>query len=333
MPRVALIQVVYNSLRFIPTVIPTALNQTEKDTRMYVVIAGNDDSGREYIAEHFPLVHIIDPGYNVGFARGHNLIFSEVDAEYFQLINPDLIVSPDFVEKMLVPFEQLPKVGAAGGKLLKYDFERGAPTDILDSTGVCIRKSGQALDRGQHEQDSGQYDNQRALMAVSGAAAMFRRSALEDIVENNGGEHPQFFDEDFHSYFEDVDLCWRMYNRGWHIRYQPNAIAWHGRMVASSPGGYSRVFSLIRHRKEIPLAIRRLNYKNHFFLFMKNSPKWYLRFIARELLYNVYTFLIDISVLKVWPEMWRQFPGMREKRKALKRKRQISLEDAGRLLD
>lgn len=333
MPKVALIQVVYNSRRFLPKVIPAALGQTVKDLKFYAVIAGNEDESREYLEENFPEVEIIDPGYNVGFAHGHNVIFSSVDAQFFQLINPDLIISADFVEKMLDSFEGSTDIGAVGGKLLKYNFDHDTPTKIIDSTGVIIRKTGRALDRGQHETDTGQYDQQLELMAVSGAAAMYSRVALDDIIEQGSDGTPQYFDEDFHSYFEDVDLCWRMYNRGWKIRYQPDALAWHGRAVASSTGGYSRIVSYVQHRRKIPLAVRRLNYKNHFFMFMKNSPKWYLRFFGREIFYNFYVLLIEASVLKALPQMWNELPAMWRKRRDLKLKRQISRKDAGRLLD
>jgi hypothetical protein len=46
MPKVALVQVVYNSKRFMSRVIPAALNQTEKDIEFYAVISANDDASR-----------------------------------------------------------------------------------------------------------------------------------------------------------------------------------------------------------------------------------------------------------------------------------------------
>jgi GT2 family glycosyltransferase len=256
-----------------------------------------------------------------------------VDAEYFQLINPDLIISPDFVEKMLIPFEQTSRLGAVGGKLLKYDFKNNMTSNLIDSTGVVIRKTGRAVDRGQHEEDVGQYDQKTQVIAVSGAAAMYSMKALKDIVEPSVHSLPQYFDEDFHSYFEDVDLCWRMYNRAWEIRFQPEAIAWHGRAVAASPGGYSRLISYVRHRKKIPLAIRKLNYRNHIFLFMKNSPRWYLKFFAREIFYNLYVLIFEPTLLTALPGILREIPTNTRKRKAILRRRKISRVDAEKLLE
>ena len=135
MPKVALVQVIYNTKHFIPLVFPEVLNQTYKDTEFYVVIAGNEDGSKEYVEEHFPEVKIIDPGFNIGFAGGHNKIFAEIDAEFFQLINPDLVVTSTFVEEMLKSFSD-PQVGAASGKILRYDFKNNQRTNIIDTTGV-----------------------------------------------------------------------------------------------------------------------------------------------------------------------------------------------------
>ena len=331
MPRIALVQVVYNSLKFIPHVYPAVKQQTYKDFEFHAVIAGNDDGSKEYIQEHFPWVKITDPGYNIGFARGHNEIFSTVDAEYFQLVNPDLILAADFVEKMLEPSES-ERVAAVGGKLLQFDFNTGEKQNTIDSTGVIIRKSGRALDRGQHEPDTGQYDNATDLMAVSGAGALYSRNALEDVKSSCADGRYQYFDERFHSYFEDVDLCWRLYNRGWNIRYQPTAVAWHGRGVASSEGGYSRVLSYIQHRKDIPLAVRKLTYRNHLSLFLKNSPRLYLRFFGREFFYHLFVLLTEPRVLTASSNFLRDLPALWRERKQLKEIRQVNLAAAERLL-
>ena len=68
-------------------------------------------------------------------------------------------------------------------------------------------------------------------------------------------------------------------------------------------------------------------------MFFKNSPRWYARFIAREIIYNLYVLLTEPSVLKVLPEMCEKLPAMRARRSRLRRQRAISLREAERLLD
>ena len=124
MPKVALIQVVYNSRRYIPRVYSAALQQTEQDFEFHAVIAANEDHGKEYIEENFPTVKVHDPGYNIGFARGHNDIFSSVDVEFFQLVNPDLIMTPNYVEELLRGFSTDKRLGATAGGSARGDTTR-----------------------------------------------------------------------------------------------------------------------------------------------------------------------------------------------------------------
>jgi GT2 family glycosyltransferase len=331
MPKVALIQVIYNTREFIPTVFPAVLNQTHKNTEFIIVIAGNQDKSKEYIQEHFPQVKVIDPGYNIGFAKGHNDLFATIDADFFQLVNPDLVMTETFVAEMLKPFAD-PQVGAVSGKILRYDFAGNQPTNQIDTTGVVIAKSGRGRDRGQHETDKGQYDTDTDIIAVSGAAAMYRKTALEDIKYTRKDGVTEYFDEEFHTYWEDIDLSWRMVNRGWKIKYNPMALAFHGRAAASSPGGYKKVFAFIKHHRNIRADIRELNYKNHIFLFLKNSPKWYLQFLAREFFYNIFVLIFETSTLKIIPKLFKQLPSMLRKRKYIQQHRKISVEDMEKLL-
>ena len=204
MPKVTVVQVIYNNRPFIEPVFSAIFSQTYKDFEVVAVISGNNDGGKELLAQKFSQVKIIDPGYNIGFAKGHNLVFAQSSSEFFQLVNPDLILEPDYIEKMLKVFDD-PKVGAATGKLYQWDFTMGTIVKhdgshcALDTTGVVIAKSGRAWDRGQHEEDRGQYDKYTSIQAVSAAGAMYRRTALH-ATRYPLPAKTEYFDEDFHSY-------------------------------------------------------------------------------------------------------------------------------------
>ncbi len=356
MPCVTIIQVIYNSKRFIEPVFEAIFKQTFKDFNVVAVIAGNNDGGKELLMQKFPQVEIIDPGYNIGFATGHNLVFAELTSDFFQLVNPDMIMEPNYIEQVLKAFDD-PKVGAATGKLYQFKdlglkIEDFRANKILDTTGVVIGKSGRARDRGQHEADNGQYDSLTLVDAVSGAGCMYRAAALQAIrcrkigVSENrssaelqssppsqggvpaaapnrtvqgavggGGWSYEYFDEDFHSYWEDVDLSWRMSNAGWKNIFVPSAIGYHGRGAGSSEGGYQHIVSFIKHHRALNPRIRQLNYKNHIFLYIKNSPYFYPQFFIREFFMLCYILLFEISTLKVLPDFFMQLPKMWQKRK------------------
>lgn len=320
MAKVIVVQVVYNNRRFIEPVFKSVFAQSFKDFKFVAVIAGNEDKSKELILEKFPDVEVIDPGYNIGFSKGHNFVFSRYpEAGFFQLVNPDLILSPNYIQEMLKAFTD-PKVGAATGKLYKisniqYPIPNESKTKVIDTTGVNIFKSGRARDRGQHELDSGQYDSLLNVQAVSAAGAMYRASALNTIGYALDEKRYEYFDEDFHSYWEDVDLAWRMANRGWKNVYVPSAVGYHGRVAGSSPGGYKKFFSFVRFHRAIPQRIRELNYKNHILMYVKNSPWFYPQFFVREFFMLAYILVFETGTLKVLPEIINNFSKMWSKRR------------------
>ena len=309
MPKVTVVQVIYNSKKFIEPVFSAIFSQTFKDFNVVAVIAGNQDGSKELLAQKFPQVEILDPGYNIGFANGHNLVFQKYSPEFFQLVNPDLIMEPNYIEELLKAFNN-PAVGAASGKLLRYDFSTHLKTNIIDSTGVTISNSGRARDRGQHEEDNHQYDELPEADAVSGAGAMYRREALMAVKYKD-----EFFDSDFHSYWEDVDLSWRMSNAGFKNIFVPSAVAYHGRTAGSSKGGYRDVIGFIRHHKRFSSYVRQQNYKNHIFMYIKNSRWLYPQFFVREFFMFIYILIFETATLKILPQIIKNLPKIWQKRK------------------
>jgi GT2 family glycosyltransferase len=309
----------------------TSAPQTHKDLEVICQIVVDDGGCKEYIAEHYPSVKILEPGYNIGFARGHNEIFAQSDSDFFQLVNPDLILRPTYIAEVLRVFEN-PNVAAVQGKLIRYDFASGHETGVIDSAGIVVQKSGRARSRGQHEQDRGQYEELQQLLACEGSCVMYRRRALEVVAYPRSDGRKEYFDEDFHSYWEDTDLGWRLVSAGFSCIYEPKAMALHGRGAGSSPGGYKKVLAFVRHHKTISPWVRRLNYKNHILLFVKNSPKWYFAFFAREFFMLGYIVVFEIKTLAIVPTLLRQLPLMFRKRKFIREQRKISVARIEQLL-
>jgi GT2 family glycosyltransferase len=127
------------------------------------------------------------------------------DSEYILVMNPDVILEPDFLERIIDVAEKNKKAGSFGGKLLKAKITNiesnkemalnplkfGAlmhpnwcivKTDIIDSTGLKIFKSRRVIDRGEGEKDTGQYDRQEEVFGISGACVLYRRKAIEDVL-------------------------------------------------------------------------------------------------------------------------------------------------------
>ncbi len=330
-------------------VYPAMVNQTYKDTEIIAQIVSDDGGCKEYIQQHFPQIKILEPGYNIGFAKGHNEIFASTDAEFYQLVNPDLILEPDYIQRMVAEFEKEPNLGAATGKLLQYKFDTKEKTKTIDTTGILMSRNGRARDRGQYEEDTGQYDNQIEVIGVSGAGPMYRKSALDAIkMPKMGSQNTvdssqfnphttpttdnrllttdfEYFDEDFHSYWEDTDMSLALQNQGFECRYVPSAVAFHGRTAGSSKEGYKNVGAFVKHHQNFSSWIKQLNYKNHMFVVVKNFPKFYWKFFVREFFMLGYVVVFEISTLKILSTLFKQFPLMWKKRKWIQRHRK-SLE-------
>ena len=88
------------------------------------------------------------------------------------------------------------------------------PDGRINSTGICISRSGAAWDRGMFEPDRGQYDLEEEVFGPCAGAALYRKEMLEEIG---------LFDEDFFLYMEDVDLAFRGRLAGWKCIYVPEA--------------------------------------------------------------------------------------------------------------
>jgi GT2 family glycosyltransferase len=311
MPKVSVIVLIYNSRKYITLLFDAIFGQTYGNLEVIAVINGSDDGSREMIVENYSQAKILDPGKNLWFSKGNNLAIRESTGEFIQLINHDLILEPGYIENIIKAFDD-PKVAAATGKLLQYDFQNNRKTNLLDSTGITMSVSGRGRDRGQNQVDQGQYDDHRDVFGVSGAGPMYRRSALENVKFEQ-----EYFDEDFIAYWEDVDLSWRLSKQGWKNVYVPEAIGYHGRTAGSAKGGYLHLWHFIQHHKKLPALFRQHNYRNHIWMYIKNAKFiFHPAFILREILMLGYILLFEISTSKVIPELISKIPRMLKKRKA-----------------
>lgn len=234
----------------------------------------------------------LERGHNLGFAAGHNRAIRASQADLFFPLNADAVLAPGFLTAAAVPFRE-GGIAAVQGKLLRWDGDRPArgPSGrpVIDTTGLIALRSRRFVNRGEGEEDSGQYDRADAPFAPDGAAAVFLRQALDDVAIPRSvfgeGEGEEYFDEAFFAYKEDVDLGWRLRLRGWEPAFCPTAVAWHGR---GAPDLASIGLRLLRHRLR-PSVARRLGFANQRLMQVKNDGRQDLRhdawpWLGREVL-------------------------------------------------
>lgn len=299
-PLVSVIIVNWNGAKYLPACLSALIQQTY--TPLEVVIVDNastDDSCQmietfQHRHQEFRPLMLLRNSCNEGFCRGNNQGIQHSHGDFVLLLNADVTLAADFIARLVQLMLSDRGIGIALGKLVS-----GENTSNLDSTGIVILKNRRALDRGQGEEDRGQYDVREEVFGASGAACLYRKTMLEQIAYS--GE--EYLDELFFAYKEDVDLSWRARLAGWKCVYAPEAVGIHFRTWGTGK------------RADIPKWVRRHSLKNRYLMLLKNecwhtlAPDvfkiaWYeIRSSIYILLWEPYLLSVIGEIVQFWPEI------------------------------
>ncbi|MFN3301467.1 MAG: glycosyltransferase, partial [Patescibacteria group bacterium] len=99
--------VTWNSRKFLSECLNSIFNQTYKDFSILIIDNASNDGTIEFIKENYPTLNILRNSKNLGFATAHNqgLRLFE-NSPYVLLINPDVILEKDWLEKILSVIEK-----------------------------------------------------------------------------------------------------------------------------------------------------------------------------------------------------------------------------------
>ncbi|MFZ5800399.1 MAG: glycosyltransferase family 2 protein, partial [Candidatus Omnitrophota bacterium] len=186
----------------------------------------SQDNSVTMVRNDFPDTLLIGNQENLGFARGNNQAFAKSRGRYFLLLNPDTRVLSGSLEKMVEFLDGHPDAGAVAPKYLNPDgtFQRyyyRFPNSLIfpisqTLPGVLIsRKIMRKFLKNYYYLKDGDRFNAVCAIDQPAASALIVRSALfkgEDL-----------FDERFAIFLNDVDLCRRIYKKGYRIYFLPDA--------------------------------------------------------------------------------------------------------------
>lgn len=202
--------------RFLPSVVASLPGWAD------VVVAdnGSTDDSCAFVEREFPSVRLLRLERNYGFAGGYNRALEQLEGDYFVMLNSDVETPAGWLEPLIGTLERHPETAAVAPKLrsvtdpARFEYA-GAAGGYIDWLGYPFCR-GRILKR--IERDEGQYDDEREVFWVSGAAFCCRASAFREA----GG-----FDEAFFAHMEEIDLCWRLQLRGWTLRIVPRSTVYH----------------------------------------------------------------------------------------------------------
>jgi GT2 family glycosyltransferase len=208
--------------------LPACLGSLEKalsglSAEVILVDNRSGDGSPELVKASFPGVTLIENDQNVGFPKANNLGFRHSRGEFILFLNTDTVVPADAPARLLAEIKARPEAGAVGpalvqpngrfqvsfGKSVGFFSEMRQKLILNPYYGIALRHSGRP----------------RAVGWLSGACFLARREALQAAG---------LFDEGYFLYFEDIDLCRRMAEKGFSLVLYPGVRVFHVGGAATS---------------------------------------------------------------------------------------------------
>ncbi|MEM2618598.1 MAG: glycosyltransferase family 2 protein [Candidatus Hadarchaeales archaeon] len=215
-PLVSIVILNYNGKEFVDRCLHSVLNTDYPNFEVIFVDNASTDRSLEHAKKKFghdPRLKFVANDKNYGFAGGNNIGLDHACGEYIVFLNNDTQVDSNWLSELIQVMDSDSSIGAAQSKLLMmHDPKR------IDACGLMLTPYGILLERGSGEVDSGQYDETAEIFAAKGAAIAVKREVLNEVGP---------FDKDYFVFSEDVDLCWRIWLRGYRVVLVPKSIVFH----------------------------------------------------------------------------------------------------------
>jgi GT2 family glycosyltransferase len=235
-PELSVVLVNYNDRTHLEECL-SSLTDTVGGIPYEVIVVDNQssDGSPEWICKHVLQVRLIANTENVGFARANNQGIQQSRGEYILFLNTDTVVEPRAVESLLEELRSNSKIGAVGPALLcgenSFQVSFGKRVSFfreIFQKMVLNPYFRFHLKRGAEKREVGW---------LSAACLLTRKKILEEVG---------IFDEKFFLYFEDIDLCFRISEKGYVLEYFPQAKVFH---VGGASTGGLKLFSRYHYRK------------------------------------------------------------------------------------
>jgi len=205
---------------------------------------GSSDGSAEFIRTNFPDVRVLENGGNLRFAKGNNVGIRAGNGEYVLILNPDTIVHDGSLDRWIEFADRHPEAGAFGCRVVNSDGSyqgcaRPFPTIWREwLAAFYLRFLGYISNLFVTDKYVAWNGTTERIIDWQAGCCLLVRG---EVVRQLGG-----FDEQFQYYYEDLDLCHRIWNAGYTILYTPGSIVTH--LGGQSTKNFRPAFEIDKYR-------------------------------------------------------------------------------------
>lgn len=307
MPEVSIIIPTWNSATVIRTCLGHLTQQTFQDFEVVIVDNASSDGSVKDLKEKWStlIIQIENLEVNKGFAVANNIGAHLARGPWLALLNADAFPAPDWLEKLLHAAEKNSDFSSFSSRQIQAKAK-----DLLDGAGDAYHITGLAWRRYYNKSVHEYGLDFKDVFSACPAAALYSR----DSFLQAGG-----FDEDYFSYFEDVDLGFRLRLNGKKCLYVPDAVVHH---MGSASTGKRSDFSVYH------------GYRNMIWTFIKNMPSpliWiFLPLHLSAILFFAFYLTVRGQGRAIWKAIFDALvglPKMIEKRKVIQKNKRTKSVD------
>jgi len=217
LPSISVVFVNYNDTEHLDAFLESVA-ALDYPSGLYDVICvdnGSTDGSPQLLRDRYPWVRVVENGANLGFAAAMNVGVAASTRECVALVNPDMHVNAEWLRELAGLYDPADGTTCVASMILDWDGER---IDFVQAS-VSYDGQGHQLFHGTPVADLDLEALQGAeIILACGGAFLVSRDVYLDV----GG-----FDASYFGYFEDVDLCWRLWLFGHRIRLSTRAFTFH----------------------------------------------------------------------------------------------------------
>lgn len=305
--------VTWNSADSIKACVQSVLDQSYKNFKLFIIDNASTDNTWD-ILQNISDARLTKIKFetNKGFCGGHNYVLTQTKSDYVLLVNPDIILQTNYIDKALQTITADSNIGTVCGLLLQKPLND--PNCVIDSAGLTLLPS-RIMSLHYHGKKPNELSLQKEeVFGADGALPLYRRKMIDDISING-----QFFDERFFAHKEDWDVSWRAHIYGWKTIFDPNCVAIHPRVF--KPGN-------LKLRKNMSKQIKIDAVKNQLILLLKNESakdffRHFFKIVPRQIMIFFYILFAEPSSLKAYGYFIKNFSSILETRRIIQKNRKV----------